>query len=498
MRNGYEVLHFERAGEDAPGRPRPVLGPGPGRPGAGRPLGRPGGLPARLARPQASGSSTRPAASTSPAPRTASRPGWPSTTSSTSSSDYGTTVESEIEVFALIARADEDPRSFSLLVAVLALFESGYLDKGLGAFRADPDHLSHDPRTWASGSATPSPGAARWRGGSTPPTASTSSAVDWFARAARRPRRPADEFGFDGPGAKSLEAKAAGSVGPVPARGHHRRPGRLGPGHGGGRGPGRTTPSACCRLKATRRALMPVPFPTADDRRPRPAAAARVLHVARGVMTAVAPPEGLTRVQALCFRALSDAMTDTRSTSTPSTPIDGRRLRRGPGPAGRAFRVRMVQMMILLALLLRRRAPGGRRPPAGVRRRAERRRRLPGPAGRHPPPGGGRARPGHGRLRAQRLRDDGLRAGGRRRPSTPRPSSGPRRPNDPALAARWAALEQCPEAASAGGCGSSTGPGASRSRARRAAPRRRWPSTTGSTSSPTTARRSSPSSRSSG
>jgi hypothetical protein len=56
--------------------------------------------------------------------------------------DYGTTVESELEVFAFIARANDDMRAFSLLAMVISLFETGYLRSGAGLFEASPGHLS--------------------------------------------------------------------------------------------------------------------------------------------------------------------------------------------------------------------------------------------------------------------------------------------------------------------------------------------------------------------
>jgi hypothetical protein len=56
--------------------------------------------------------------------------------------DYGTTVESELEVFALIARANDDLRAFSLLAMVVSLFETGYLRTGAGLFEYDVGHLS--------------------------------------------------------------------------------------------------------------------------------------------------------------------------------------------------------------------------------------------------------------------------------------------------------------------------------------------------------------------
>ena len=59
--------------------------------------------------------------------------------------DYGTTVESELEVFAFIARANDDMRAFSLLAMVISLFETGYLRTGAGLFEASPGHISsHD------------------------------------------------------------------------------------------------------------------------------------------------------------------------------------------------------------------------------------------------------------------------------------------------------------------------------------------------------------------
>ena len=56
--------------------------------------------------------------------------------------DYGTRVESEIEVFAFIARANDDLHAFSLLAMVVCLFETGALDSGAGLFQADRGHLS--------------------------------------------------------------------------------------------------------------------------------------------------------------------------------------------------------------------------------------------------------------------------------------------------------------------------------------------------------------------
>jgi hypothetical protein len=57
---------------------------------------------------------------------------------------YGSTVESEIEVFAFIARANDDPRAFSLLAQIICLFETGYTATGMGLFHYDRGHLSHE------------------------------------------------------------------------------------------------------------------------------------------------------------------------------------------------------------------------------------------------------------------------------------------------------------------------------------------------------------------
>src|SRR5579859_2249429 len=58
--------------------------------------------------------------------------------------DYGTTVESELEVFGLIGRAIPDPRGFSLLAMVVGLFETGQVQRDGGIFEASPGHLSEE------------------------------------------------------------------------------------------------------------------------------------------------------------------------------------------------------------------------------------------------------------------------------------------------------------------------------------------------------------------
>lgn len=56
--------------------------------------------------------------------------------------DYGTSLESELEVFGFIARANDDLRAFSLLAMVVSLFETGIARTGLGLFEANAGNLS--------------------------------------------------------------------------------------------------------------------------------------------------------------------------------------------------------------------------------------------------------------------------------------------------------------------------------------------------------------------
>jgi hypothetical protein len=55
--------------------------------------------------------------------------------------DYGATIDSELEVFAFIARANDDARGFSFLAMVVSLFETGVLSSGVGLFQPDAGHL---------------------------------------------------------------------------------------------------------------------------------------------------------------------------------------------------------------------------------------------------------------------------------------------------------------------------------------------------------------------
>lgn len=63
--------------------------------------------------------------------------------------DFGSTVESEIEVFSFLAMANENPQAFSLQAMVLSLFQTGNLETGAGLFEADSGHFSRDGEAMA-------------------------------------------------------------------------------------------------------------------------------------------------------------------------------------------------------------------------------------------------------------------------------------------------------------------------------------------------------------
>ena len=124
--------------------------------------------------------------------------------------DYGTTVESELEVFAFIARANDDMRAFSLLAMVISLFETGYLATGAGLFQAAPGHLSADRKVAVRLSD------AMRRGALCRDTAIGSDSIDylrldWFELAALPVEDVRARFRVT---PKALEAAHAGSVGP--------------------------------------------------------------------------------------------------------------------------------------------------------------------------------------------------------------------------------------------------------------------------------------------
>ncbi|HVM65446.1 MAG TPA: hypothetical protein VMU14_11340 [Acidimicrobiales bacterium] len=129
--------------------------------------------------------------------------------------DYGTTVEAELEVFAFIARANDDMRAFSLLAMVVSLFETGYLRAGAGLFEADTGHLSGN-RAVVERMADAMRRGAQCHDGRTGSDSIDFLAVDWFELA----HLPLDDARalFSIP-AKAPPALEAGSVGPWEAGG---------------------------------------------------------------------------------------------------------------------------------------------------------------------------------------------------------------------------------------------------------------------------------------
>ena len=122
--------------------------------------------------------------------------------------DYGTKVESELEVFGFIARANDDPRGFSLLAMVVSLFETGYLARGAGLFEAFPGQLSRDGMALRVADAMRRGALSHGLDGA--PDVDF-MAVDWFAIADRPVQELRREFNIV---AKADAAIAAGSVGP--------------------------------------------------------------------------------------------------------------------------------------------------------------------------------------------------------------------------------------------------------------------------------------------
>ncbi|MGH9126953.1 MAG: hypothetical protein ACRDZ8_19825 [Acidimicrobiales bacterium] len=122
--------------------------------------------------------------------------------------DYGTTLEAELEVFAFIARANDDLGAFSLLAMVVSLFETGYLLRGAGLFEASPGHLSERGMAGRVADAM--------RRGATCEGSIDFMKLDWFELAARPVSELRGEFGVL---PKAKDAVAAGSAGPWDAGG---------------------------------------------------------------------------------------------------------------------------------------------------------------------------------------------------------------------------------------------------------------------------------------
>lgn len=117
---------------------------------------------------------------------------------------YGSTVESEIEVFGFIARANDDPRAFSLLAQVVSLFETGYAASGMGLFQYDRGHLSHEGVAVRLADAL--------RRGALSAAANHSIdflAVDWFERAELPIDDVRDQLGIVAKDRRAIEAGSA-------------------------------------------------------------------------------------------------------------------------------------------------------------------------------------------------------------------------------------------------------------------------------------------------
>lgn len=117
--------------------------------------------------------------------------------------DYGSRVESELEVFGFIARASDDPGAFALLAMVVNLFQSGQLERAAGLFTADPGHLAT--------SGMPARLADALRRGALCDGSIDFLAVDYFSMADLDVREVRSHFGVP---EKSSVATASGSVGP--------------------------------------------------------------------------------------------------------------------------------------------------------------------------------------------------------------------------------------------------------------------------------------------
>ena len=121
---------------------------------------------------------------------------------------YGTALESEIEVFGFMARANDDPRAFSLLAMVVSLFETGYLAAGAGLFQADAGHLHTGAMATRLADAM--------RRGAVTTGSHDFLDVDFFGLADRPVAVVRAEIGLTG---KDPAAVAAGSAGPWQAGG---------------------------------------------------------------------------------------------------------------------------------------------------------------------------------------------------------------------------------------------------------------------------------------
>jgi hypothetical protein len=102
--------------------------------------------------------------------------------------DYGAVIDNELEVFAFIARANDDPKGFSFLAMVVSLFETGVLASGAGLFTPDVGHLQLAGMPERVGDAM--------RRGAVCRGSIDFLALDWFELAERPLADVRDEFGI--------------------------------------------------------------------------------------------------------------------------------------------------------------------------------------------------------------------------------------------------------------------------------------------------------------
>ncbi|MEL6893525.1 MAG: hypothetical protein AAFP84_18175 [Actinomycetota bacterium] len=117
--------------------------------------------------------------------------------------DYGSTVESELEVFSFISRASHDPMAFTLLAMAIKLFQTGELESAAGIFQADAGHLAAHGMPERLGDA--------FRRGAMTVGEPEFLATDWWSFADKPIEEVREHFNVV---PKSDAAIAAGSVGP--------------------------------------------------------------------------------------------------------------------------------------------------------------------------------------------------------------------------------------------------------------------------------------------
>ena len=134
-----------------------------------------------------------------------------STTGCTCSPTTAPPSSRELEVFAFIARANDDMRAFSLLAMVISLFETGYLRTGAGLFEYSTGHLSGN-RDVAVRLADAMRRGALCRDTATGHDSVDYLRVDWFAVA---PLAARTMPGIGSPSSRNRPRRSrAGSVGP--------------------------------------------------------------------------------------------------------------------------------------------------------------------------------------------------------------------------------------------------------------------------------------------